>query len=243
MKNLKFITPILVLMLTLNSCIIDRTRYDDVNACFSVSGTEHFVNEPVYFVNCSQYADSYEWTFGDGTISNERNPTHYYTDAGNYQVKLTAFNNASYESFSMVVSVYGSTDLDILVMFDGTEVPFPNATVTIFDSESDWDNLINPIADVNTDSKGIALFLNLDPIIYYIDAYKDHASDPNLFYSNYLLGYATDALIEDDVNFYNIYVELLSRTKSVDRKEVEITKIEKSSKDEHDRIINAWLNK
>jgi len=247
MKNLKLIIPIIVLFLTLNACIIDRNRYDDVNACYSVTGTIHYVNDPVYFVNCSQYASddyvTYLWDFGDGYTSNQRNPTYTYSTAGSYQVSLTIRGDYDSDSYTDVVKVEGSTDLDILVMFDGTTIPFPNCLVTIFDTELDWENLTNQVDDIYTDSRGVALFLNLYPIEYFIDAYKDHATDPNLYYSNYLLGYATDFLTEDEVNYYNIYVELLSSAKSIDRKNVEITKIEKSSKEEHDRIINAYLNK
>ena len=32
---------------------------------------------------------SYKWEFGDGTVSNEQNPTHVYTKEGTYTAKLT----------------------------------------------------------------------------------------------------------------------------------------------------------
>lgn len=35
------------------------------------------------------------WDFGDGEVSREREPTHYYTSTGFYTVKLTAFNAAA----------------------------------------------------------------------------------------------------------------------------------------------------
>jgi PKD repeat protein len=35
------------------------------------------------------------WDFGDGEVSREREPTHYYASTGIYTVKLTAFNAAS----------------------------------------------------------------------------------------------------------------------------------------------------
>ncbi|MDW8273672.1 MAG: PKD domain-containing protein [Chitinophagales bacterium] len=42
---------------------------------------------------------SWEWDFGDGTpISNERNPTHYYTHAGVFPVRLTVRTNNGCES-------------------------------------------------------------------------------------------------------------------------------------------------
>jgi cyclophilin family peptidyl-prolyl cis-trans isomerase len=44
----------------------------------------------VKFFNKSEGADSYEWHFGDGSISNEPNPEHRYLASGNYEVKLIA---------------------------------------------------------------------------------------------------------------------------------------------------------
>jgi hypothetical protein len=35
---------------------------------------------------------SWAWSFGDGHVSTEQNPTHTYTDAGNWTVSLTATN-------------------------------------------------------------------------------------------------------------------------------------------------------
>ncbi|MBP6334929.1 MAG: PKD domain-containing protein [Bacteroidia bacterium] len=44
----------------------------------------------VIFNNTSIGASTYDWTFGDGTISNLQSPTHTYTTAGTYSVLLTA---------------------------------------------------------------------------------------------------------------------------------------------------------
>jgi len=51
------------------------------------------INEPVQFNGSASKGYppySYEWDFGDGNTSDEKNPTHIYTDAGNYTVTLTA---------------------------------------------------------------------------------------------------------------------------------------------------------
>lgn len=46
----------------------------------------------VQFSNSSQNAATYLWDFGDGTTSTATNPSHTYTSAGQYTVKLFAFN-------------------------------------------------------------------------------------------------------------------------------------------------------
>lgn len=47
--------------------------------------------DTVRFTNLSQTATSYQWQFGDGTASTEKNPKHKYQNPGNYTVTLKAF--------------------------------------------------------------------------------------------------------------------------------------------------------
>lgn len=42
----------------------------------------------VDFINLSRNGVFYEWDFGDGRRSNKDNPTHYYVDGGDYDVRL-----------------------------------------------------------------------------------------------------------------------------------------------------------
>ncbi len=50
------------------------------------------LGQPVYLENLSQHASRYEWTFGDGTMSELFEPEHAYQTPGNYTITLTAFN-------------------------------------------------------------------------------------------------------------------------------------------------------
>lgn len=52
----------------------------------------------VAFTNTSQRADSYLWSFGDGTTSTLANPTHTYVPSGNFAVKLAARNGCIEET-------------------------------------------------------------------------------------------------------------------------------------------------
>ena len=61
------------------------------------------------FVNNSLGGLSFEWNFGDGTISNEVTPTHLYSQPGTYTVTLKAFDSTScnfedQSSFTITVS-------------------------------------------------------------------------------------------------------------------------------------------
>lgn len=74
-----------------NFQILDATiaeyKYDTI----TTAGCVPFI---VNFTNQSIGAESYKWDFGDGSpISTDENPTHTYTIAGVYPVKLVAINN------------------------------------------------------------------------------------------------------------------------------------------------------
>ncbi len=71
-----------VIVYILNQYIIADFTFN--NACF---------NSPVYFTDSSVIGTgmgilSWNWDFGDNTYSNIQNPVHYYSSAGNYQVRL-----------------------------------------------------------------------------------------------------------------------------------------------------------
>ena len=72
----------------------------------------------VKFDNYTRNASRYEWDFGDGTTSTEKNPEHVYQQAGNYLVKLKAFNGIGERETSQYVyinedfSMYGTFTLN-----------------------------------------------------------------------------------------------------------------------------------
>ena len=75
-------------------------------------------DDPVTFYNYSQNVVQYLWDFGDKTFSAEAEPVHYYSKAGEYDVKLKVWSQE------------GCTDS--VVIFDafadnGCTIVFPNA--------------------------------------------------------------------------------------------------------------------
>ena len=52
------------------------------------------------FVNSSTNAGSYLWDFGDGTIGEEINPTHTYTQAGVFTITLAASDGVMTDTLS-----------------------------------------------------------------------------------------------------------------------------------------------
>ncbi|MCF6365117.1 MAG: PKD domain-containing protein [Bacteroidales bacterium] len=229
MEKIKFIIPIL--LLTFSSC--NRTpHYNDVNACFVVTGDIHYINEPVSFVDCSQYAEEYEWNFGDGTTSNQRNANHVYTLPGTYQVSLTANGYNTTETFTDVVTVLNvinSTDLDILIKYEGTNDPVSGCEVQLYGDSTNWQNLTNPVSEVlTTGSDGIVVFTDLNPATYFIDAYKSVTGG---YYMN--VDGETSPLDEAVINYYDVFVQYF--TSKSGRKHLSVTRLVKSSKEERDK--------
>ena len=74
-----FLIPVVAGLLLIQSC----NRNEDppgaaVKASFSISGFELPSPTTITFINTSQNATAYTWSFGDGSNSTEFNPTHTY---------------------------------------------------------------------------------------------------------------------------------------------------------------------
>ncbi|MEU6642703.1 ThuA domain-containing protein [Saccharomonospora sp. NPDC046836] len=70
---------------------------------FSSEGTRHSAGLPM----------TYHWSFGDGATSDEPNPTHTYTTAGNYTALLTVTDSMERSSVAAVRISAGNTRPDV----------------------------------------------------------------------------------------------------------------------------------
>ncbi|WP_425391248.1 PKD domain-containing protein [Ekhidna sp.] len=98
-------------------------------------------NDPEIIVSNTilpETADSFEWNFGDGTLnSTDLNPTHTYTENGDYTITLTVSNECGDESIVTSVTITNidttvplSVESDILVIY-------PNPTSEYLNVEMD----------------------------------------------------------------------------------------------------------
>ena len=92
-----------------------------VDAKFSVQSNETVIT----FVNETRVAENagnvtYTWNFGDGTISNDVNPVHEYSEVGIYTVQLVAISEDDLDTYSQEVVVLGSLDVR-LFYFNGNQ--------------------------------------------------------------------------------------------------------------------------
>ncbi len=75
---------------------IDLFKMEDYQykpQCDFASNTTHNCSGEIRFSDNSMYGDRYEWDFGDGNKSVERNPVHDYGADGVYSVKLITTND------------------------------------------------------------------------------------------------------------------------------------------------------
>ncbi|MFD0747244.1 ThuA domain-containing protein [Phytohabitans flavus] len=60
---------------------------------------------------------TYAWTFGDGGTSNQPNPSHQYTTAGNYNAQLTVTNPKGRTAIANVLVTVGNTEPTVSIEF------------------------------------------------------------------------------------------------------------------------------
>lgn len=96
-----------------NGCGTSSTIFKQVIVSNSGSVQAEFSsNSPVCFNQVMQFNDlssgsptSWYWTFGDGSSSTQKNPSHLYTSAGNFNVSLTSSNGCSQDTIEHQVTV------------------------------------------------------------------------------------------------------------------------------------------
>lgn len=90
-----------------------------VNSLPSAGFTYQSFGSTILFANQSLNGLSYSWNFGDGSFSNEENPSHTYSTSGTYTVELTVVNvcGASTLQQTIQVIVSGTGDLSWLESF------------------------------------------------------------------------------------------------------------------------------
>jgi hypothetical protein len=91
--------------------------YDYMLDCnFRVSTVNTLVGNNISFIDESKSIFEnifYNWSFGDGTYSNLKNPVHKYNEAGNYSVTLSITNDNdtySYMTKLNYIHIYGNSE-------------------------------------------------------------------------------------------------------------------------------------
>ena len=87
------------------------------------------------FINAPDNISSYSWFFDDGNISNQENPTHTYTNYGDYNVKLiTVSNNGCKDSLTKEITIHPNPKAEFSINDDCLNIPAifsDNSTIPI----------------------------------------------------------------------------------------------------------------
>ena len=179
----KILYPVLILSLLVVSC----TKSPDppfAEFSYEVTGDPE-VGKEIRFINESENAVSFEWNFGDGYSSNEREPVYTYNSTGTFEVTLTAKGEeGDKDEASLTIEILIPTLLVVEVRdIDDERFVISNASVLLYESLTDWEanDPSKSIYEGFTNDNGITVFTNLDPYVYYADVLGGN-------YNNWLLG-------------------------------------------------------
>ncbi len=94
-------------------------------AGFGLDMSEAGIGEAIQFTDASTPEPTeWLWDFGDGTTSTSRNPTHSWSEAGTYIVKVTASNEGGSSSAQLPVTIFAEPIARFEWSADGTTVSF-----------------------------------------------------------------------------------------------------------------------
>jgi PKD repeat protein len=161
MKKIYFLLAIVPLLLA--GCSRDPL------ADFTVSNDEVGIGEYVYFTNRSLDAETFEWDFGDGYVSNKFNDSHYYDMDGIYTASLKAFYKDKVSTSYMTIKVIGASITITVMEYDLPNYLVPEISVILYPSVKDWENFTNMVEEKFTNDAGVVSFDHLAPQRYYVD--------------------------------------------------------------------------
>ncbi len=137
MKNL--LLALSIATITFIACKKEPTgELTPVKANFTYSSKHNYAPAEFFFTNTSFYATSYSWDFGDGSVSTESEPTHTYSAAGTYTVKLVASANGKSNTITKSIDVFPSPSK---VLLNEVVINYTNLTRPI---GGNWDTDLGP---------------------------------------------------------------------------------------------------
>ena len=155
----------------------------------------------IWFANETPEASFYEWHFGDQIRSDLENPTHIYSEPGDYDVELTAYGDAGSRSKTRTVTIHEPTVLAFTITDSTGNIPLPGTELRIYDSEDAWEAVNEPLMIGYANSLGKVEFFNLEATVYYLWAYRDEAE------GYWISGGYTPALSLNEINSFLIPCE------------------------------------
>lgn len=155
----------------------------------------------IWFTNLSTGASFIEWEFGDDSRSTLDNPTHIFAEPGDYEVKLTAYNDAGSKTRSKSITINNPTVLVFTITDSSGIIPLEGTELRVYDNQQDWEKVNEPLLVAYANTLGQVEFSNLDDIVYYVWAFRD---EPDGYWMS---GGYTPALVLNEINSFLIPCE------------------------------------
>ena len=204
--SLKFLRAVVfIVSLYFMACHQNIDDNSPLEVNFKHYSNHYWTFDTVWFVNQSTGLFDFIWSFGDDEDTGSIHAYHVYYNPGEYKVTLKGFlENKAVDSLSSAFTIVQPTDLYLRVFLSDSITPADSCYVFLFGNRSDWLNNINHIESSVTDEYGYALFRDLQPVQYYVTAFRDSAGEN--FFHNYSTGYITDQLDSMHLNYYRIFL-------------------------------------
>jgi PKD repeat protein len=210
-------------------------------ASFSTDTNEPEVGKPVFFNNNSHNSDRFEWDFGDGYVSSERDPVHTFTSTGSYEVSLTAISkNRQTDKSTLTLNVLVPTLLVIEVREYYSGDLIPNASIRLYPTLADWEGETSKIDEGFTDYNGVAVFSGLDAFIYYVDVWE--ATHDNYTLKSEDVGFIqTPTISAHQITFFTAWVDVATHPKGATggTREMVIKKLERKAIDRPQKVYTG----
>lgn len=198
-------------------------------AHFFTNTVEPEVGQDVIFTNDSHNASSFEWDFGDGYVSSDAEPVHYYTATGTYEVVLTAYSRSGLSDESAItIDVKIPTLLEIEVVEWYDEYSVEGASVRLYPTIIDWEEETNLESEGFTDADGFVVFSHLGPWVYYVDVWEQYHDNYTLKIED--IGFIrTPEIMPNRINRFIAWVDYVDHGKGVSTRDrsMVIKKIER----------------
>ncbi len=155
--------------------------YQNPIAFFTVAPSVVFLpNEPIHCFNTSENAVSYVWDFGDGTTSNDVNPTHQYTQEGEFTIVLIVSTiHQCVDSFSIYKAVVAKSEG--LIDFPSAFSPSTSGPNDGHFLPGDYNNDVFHPVFIGVDSYQFSIYNRWGELIF-------ETSDPNIGWNGYYRG-------------------------------------------------------
>ena len=155
---------------------------------------------PVQFTtDFSGPVTNYEWTFGDGAISNSSNPVHLYTTAGNYEVSLTVEGPGGTDTFNidnMITVNEPQTPPLAIFSTDITEGLIPLEVQFTNLSQNEINSYFWNFGDGNTSTEQNPEHIYEESGIFSVSLIVTGPyGNDELFFENYITAYAPEAVV------------------------------------------------